>query len=538
MDIDFGTGFTIITGETGAGKSIVLGALSLILGERADAKSLRNSDKKTIVEATLDISNYQLKSIFEESDIDYDEQECILRRELSPNGRSRAFINDSPVSLALLRDIATRLVDIHSQHSNMLLSSPHFQLDIIDSLALNSILKDRYNSEYRDYKSTEEKLNRLDEELSNARAEEDYMRFQLEQLQSIHLKKDEDVMLEAEQNKLSNITEIKQNLWEAEHLLSDEPVSIIDNLKNAASRLVSVEQMLPELQGLAQRAEASLIELKDIAATISSSQETLQFDPAQLQQIDDRLNEIYSLLRKHQVQSVNELLDIQHSFEAKLNALTNSDTELQQLRDLLEQRRNKAISTAKELSHTRKDAAIKFEKSLADMAAKLGLSNLQFKVAFNETELSPTGQDAVEFRMAFNKKQTLMPVKDTASGGEISRVMLCIKAIVAQHVKLPTIIFDEVDTGVSGDTASRMGEMMGDISKNIQVIAITHLPQVAAHGQHHLKVYKTDSIDSTVTHMVALNDEQRILEIARMLSGKNVDEAAIENAKSLVKQNQ
>lgn len=538
LEIDFKEGLTIITGETGAGKSILLGALSLIMGERADIKAMRDSGSKTIVEATFNITGYHLDRLFAEADVDYDEQECILRREIAPSGRTRAFINDTPVPLTLLREVATRLVDIHSQHSNMLLAKPQFQLDIIDSLAGNQPLRDEYLLQYRQYRDIEQKLKQLTERCHQARGEEDYLRFQLKQLQDMNLKPGEDAKLEAEQAKLSNVTEIKQALWEVEHLLSGEDVAVIDHLKTAVSRLQAIESMLPDVEGFAERVDTALIELKDIASAVANVQETLQLDPEQLQIVENRLNDIFTLERKHNVQTVDELIALQTGYEARLHDLDTGDEQIEQLKHQLETIHAQATLLAHQLTDKRRKAAQSFAQQLVERARLLALGNLQFDIAFTPTDgLTPTGVDAIEFRMAFNKSQPLMPVKDTASGGEISRVMLCVKAIVAQRISLPTIIFDEVDTGVSGDTASRMGEMMGDIARNIQVIAITHLPQVASHGDNHLKVYKSDEDESTHTHVAMLDHEQHVMEIARMLSGKDINQAAIDNARTLIQQN-
>ncbi len=538
LEIDFKEGLTIITGETGAGKSILLGALSLIMGERADIKAMRDSGSKTIVEATFNITGYHLDRLFAEADVDYDEQECILRREIAPSGRTRAFINDTPVPLTLLREVATRLVDIHSQHSNMLLAKPQFQLDIIDSLAGNQPLRDEYLLQYRQYRDIEQKLKQLTERCHQARGEEDYLRFQLKQLQDMNLKPGEDAKLEAEQAKLSNVTEIKQALWEVEHLLSGEDVAVIDHLKTAVSRLQAIESMLPDVEGFAERVDTALIELKDIASAVANVQEALQLDPEQLLIVENRLNDIFTLERKHNVQTVDELIALQTGYEARLHDLDTGDEQIEQLKHQLETIHAQATLLAHQLTDNRRKAAQSFAQQLVERARLLGLGNLQFDIAFTPTDgLTPTGVDAIEFRMAFNKSQPLMPVKDTASGGEISRVMLCVKAIVAQRVSLPTIIFDEVDTGVSGDTASRMGEMMGDIARNIQVIAITHLPQVASHGDNHLKVYKSDEDESTHTHVAMLDHEQHVMEIARMLSGKDINQAAIDNARTLIQQN-
>ena len=537
LEIDFQSGLTIVTGETGAGKSILLGALSLIMGERADTKAVRDTTQKTIVEATLSITDYGLQTLFEQADIDYDE-DCILRREVSPNGRSRAFVNDTPVSLTFMREVATRLVDIHSQHSNMLLADPQFQLSIIDSLADNAKLREQYADIYGKYVDAQQKLKRFIEQHEKDKAEEDYMRFQLDQLQAMHLQPGEDTQLEQEQARLSNITEIKQSLWQIDHLFNDDQLSVIQHLKEIVNHLHGIEYLMPELEGMTDRAESALIDIKDMSATIGDALENLQLDPAQLERIENRLNDIFTLERKHQVDSVDKLIDIQKDYENRLMSLEKDDGFITTCKGLMEGYKRDAIILAEKLTDSRKQAARSFSKQLVDRASALALTNLRFDVNFSETDLTATGHDRVEFNMAFNKSQPLMPVKDTASGGEISRVMLCIKAIIAQQVNLPTLIFDEVDTGVSGDTASRMGEMMGDIARNIQVIAITHLPQVASHGNQHLKVYKSDDDQRTNTHVVSLEAEQHVMEIARMLSGRDLNQAAIDNARALINQNQ
>ncbi len=537
LEIDFQSGLTIVTGETGAGKSILLGALSLIMGERADTKAVRDTTQKTIVEATLSITDYGLQTLFEQADVDYDE-DCILRREVSPNGRSRAFVNDTPVSLTFMREVATRLVDIHSQHSNMLLADPQFQLSIIDSLADNAKLREQYADIYGKYVDAQQKLKRFIEQHEKDKAEEDYMRFQLDQLQAMHLQPGEDTQLEQEQARLSNITEIKQSLWQIDHLFNDDQLSVIQHLKEIVNHLHGIEYLMPELEGMTDRAESALIDIKDMSATIAGALENLQLDPAQLERIENRLNDIFTLERKHQVDSVDKLIDIQKDYENRLMSLEKDDGFITTCQGLMEGYKRDAIILAEKLTDSRKQAARSFSKQLVDRASVLALTNLRFDVNFSETDLTATGHDRVEFNMAFNKSQPLMPVKDTASGGEISRVMLCIKAIIAQQVNLPTLIFDEVDTGVSGDTASRMGEMMGDIARNIQVIAITHLPQVASHGNQHLKVYKSDDDQRTNTHVVSLEAEQHVMEIARMLSGRDLNQAAIDNARALINQNQ
>lgn len=535
LDIEFADGLTIITGETGAGKSIILGALSLILGERADLKAIRDADSKTIVEATFDIAGYGLEPFFKEYDIDWDEHECIVRRELSPSGRSRAFVNDTPVALAALRELVTRLLDIHSQHNNMLLSNPQFQLSILDSIAGNADLLGNYHKAYAEYREAEQRLAETVTAMERLKQNEDYIRFQLNQLQAMQLQPDEDQQLEALQARLSNITSLKEALWSVENELDGEENGVLAHLTSVVQRLDEAERCLTEISGMSDRVRSSLIDLKDIAQDVGNIMDTLNDDPSELARVDERLSSIYSLMRKHNAQNVNQLIDIQHDYERQLGEIDHNDEMLEQLKSQVEETFKASTAIAADLSANRRQAATKFVKELLSLALPLGMKNLAFDVQLTPVKLSRSGADHVEFMMAFNKNQRLMPVKETASGGEISRVMLCIKTIIARHMQLPSIIFDEVDTGVSGDVANMIGEMMADIARAIQVIAITHLPQVAANGDHHLRVYKTDNERETLTHVEQLSDQEHVMEIARMLSGKDLNQAAIENAKSLIK---
>ncbi len=538
LEIGFDDGLTIITGETGAGKSIILGALSLILGERADTKAIRDTSTKTVVEATFDITGYHMEPFFKENDIDWDEKECIVRRELSPSGRSRAFINDSPVALSLLRELATRLLDIHSQHSNMLLSQPTFQLSILDSIARNATLLDSYHSAYQQYREAVKRLDETEREMEQLRRNEDYIRFQVNQLQEMQLKPNEDQELEAQQNKLSNITGLKEALWNVSNLLDGEEGSILQHLSTVAQRLTEAEGNLEDIKGMAERVGGAIIDLKDIARSVDATMESLNDDPAELNRVEERLSEIYSLMHKHNAGDVNELIAIERDYALQLTEIEHNDDIIEQLKAEVQSHKSSAMNIAAQLSDKRQQAAKRFGKELLAMATPLGMKNIAFDVDFSKTDLMPHGTDAVEFMMAFNKNQKPMPVKGTASGGEISRVMLCIKTIIAHHMRLPSIIFDEVDTGVSGDVANKIGEMMAEIARNIQVIAITHLPQVAANGDHHLRVFKTDTDVETLTRVETLDDEEHVMEIARMLSGKDLNQAAIENAKSLIKHKQ
>jgi DNA repair protein RecN (Recombination protein N) len=535
LDIRFDDGLTIITGETGAGKSIILGALSLILGERADSKAIRDTSSKTIVEASFDIAGYKLEPFFNDNDIDWDEHECLMRRELSPTGRSRAFINDTPVSLTTLRELGTRLLDIHSQHSNMLLSQPSFQLSILDSIADNGSLLEKYRDAYQNYRKAVRQLDETRQAMEQLRQNEDYIRFQLDQLKEMRLQPNEDQELESLQSKLSNITQLKEDLWTVVQELDNDENSILERLTVVAQRLDESERNLTDVEGMATRVRSALIDLKDIAQAVNGIMDTLNDDPSELARVDERLNSIYTLERKHNARDVNQLIDIQLDYERQLGEIEHNDDIISELEAQVTACKETANEIAMQLSKRRHEAAKRFGNNLLTLASPLGMKNLAFDVDFNTTDLTSTGNDSIEFMMSFNKNQRPMPVKDTASGGEISRVMLCIKTIIARHIQLPSIIFDEVDTGVSGDVANMIGEMMAGIAGNIQVIAITHLPQVAANGDHHLRVFKTDTDNETLTRVEALDEHEHVMEVARMLSGKDLDQAAIENAKSLIK---
>ena len=534
LEIHFEQGLTIITGETGAGKSIILGALALILGERAYSSSIRDKERKTVVEASFDIKDYNLKPFFDDNELDYYDGELIARREINPNGRSRAFVNDGVVALTTLRELMTHLVDIHSQHSNMLLSRPAFQLSILDNIAAHDDALKEYQQLYNRFRATERQLNDLRDNLSRNRSEEDYLRFQLNQLQEIALQPGEDDELEQQQRRLANASSLKEDLWKVSNMLNGEEQSLIDQLREVQATLANAEQNLSDIEGMGQRVNNSLIDLKDIAQSVAMIEETLSDDPAMLQQVEDRLNTIYSLERKHGVRTVNELLALQQDYESKLSNIDCSEERIAQMEQLLSSQRQEASTLAVKISSARKKAAKQFVSTLQPLAQNLGMKNLSFDINFKLAELNFTGCDSVEFLFAFNKNQDLMPVKDTASGGEISRLMLCIKSVIARSMNLPTIIFDEVDTGVSGEIANRIGDMMGDIARHIQVIAITHLPQVAAHGTSHLRVFKTDTATSTTTSVQHLSDDEHVTEIARMLSGNEINQAALDNARALI----
>lgn len=538
LDITFEPGLTIITGETGAGKSIMMGALSLILGDKVESRAIRAIDKKSVIEVIFNIEEYGLRQFFADNDIEYyDDGECIMRREISPNGRTRGFINDTPVTLPVMRALSVQLIDIHSQHSNMLLSSHRYQLSILDNLYPDKKLLEEYIKEYEAYKRIEGKIKDLKENNARRKSEEDYLRFQLSQIKELKLRNDEDIELEAIERRLSNVNEIKSNLWQCLQLLDgdeDGENSILNGLATVAGNLSHISRMCDDVSGMDDRVESALIELKDITRTIATLQDSIMDDPAELERVSGRLGNIYSLENKHKVQSVNELLMLQSEYETQLAEIDGFDDEIERLEKELKHQETVVSKLAIELSERRKATSKIFENNLKDLAVPLGMKNLQFKIEFEQVPFSPTGIDAVRFLFSFNKQQPLMPVETTASGGEISRLMLCIKSIIAKNMKLPTIIFDEVDTGVSGDVANRMGDLMKDISGNIQVITITHLPQVAAKGDNHFKVYKQDTVDSTHTSVRRLESDERVMEIAAMLSGDKVSEAAIDNAKILL----
>lgn len=535
LDIDFHNGFNIITGETGAGKSIILGALSLILGGRADTKVIRNNERKSVIEAIFSIKDYpSLKKICDENDIEWDDLQCILRREIAPNGRSRAFVNDSPVSLSQLSDIAIQLVDIHSQHQNLLLASPDYQLNIIDNLAGNNDRLKEYNHLYQEYVNAVRQLKETRRAIEKGVADEDFTRFQLEQLEEMNLVAGEQEDLEREREILSNMTSIKETLYSALEALTNGKSNVLSLLNNAVDDCEDLENVLEDENNLPERLETARIEIQDIAETLSQYDSNLNADPQELERIEDRLNKIYSLEHKHKVSTVDELIAIRDNLQKRLDTIDNSDYAIEQLEKHAKQAYKIALSAAKEISKHRQDEANSFAKLLKERALPLGMKNLQCEIKITPIEISSTGIDKIEFLFAFNKNQQLMPVGNTASGGEISRLMLSIKTIIANKMQLPSIIFDEVDTGVSGDIANSMGEMMQSIAQNIQVLAITHLPQVASKGNHHYKVFKEDDETSTLTRIKELSIEERVDELALMLSGSTINEAARANARSLL----
>ncbi len=536
IDIEFFDGLNIITGETGAGKSIILGALSLILGERADTKIIRNPEKKTVIEAIFSVNGYhKLKEFCLSNDIEWIDSQCIIRREIfMTGGRSRAFINDSPVSLSQLQAVALQLVDIHSQHQNRLLSSPEYQLNAIDSLAENGQRLKEYATLYEAYIKASQLLKKTKEAIDKNRSDEDFIRFQLEQLEELNLVAGEQDDLEKDRDIFANMTEIKQLLNAALLVLSNGNDNSLSLLKDAVGYCQELIDVIDEAESLAERLESSRIEIQDIVDTLSGYDNNLNADPQELERIEERLDKIYTLQHKHKVNTVEELIAIRENYKSLLQTMANSDTTIKECEQKVKQTLTIAMEKAKGISVARKAEALKFASELKKRALPLGMKNLRCEISITPTDISASGIDNVEFLFAFNKNQPLMTVSATASGGEISRLMLSLKSILADKMQLPSIIFDEVDTGVSGDIANRVGEMIQSIAQNSQVIAITHLPQVAAKGRNHFKVYKEDDLHSTQTHISHLTPEQRIEEIASMLSGSHIDDAARANARSLL----
>lgn len=542
IDIDFSPGLNIITGETGAGKSIILGALGLLLGGRADLRAVRDSGIKSVIEATFAIDGHgTIERLLKEADLDMLPGECILRRELLPGGRSRAFINDTPVALSKLRDIALRLVDIHSQHQNLLISDGAYQLQIIDSLAGNASLLEEYAGVYTAYRKALKLYTDTRDAIRRNQSDAEYLRFQYEKLEEMKLEAGEQERLERERDILSNITEIKERTAAVLAPLSQRPGAALSLLGEAAMACESLAANVEsggdedELHALAERLQSARIELRDIADSLQSFDSDLQADPERLAEVEQRLSEIYSLEMKHHVDSTEALIELRDRLGSQLRDLENSDDRLAELETAARKAKKALVLTANRLTESRTATARSFADLLKTRAVPLGMPNLRCEVAITKDKPGPDGADHIEFLFAFNKNQVLMPVGDTASGGEISRLMLCIKSIVAERMELPSIIFDEVDTGVSGDIARRMAEMMSQIGRKIQVITITHLPGVAAYGHTHFKVYKEDDAEATHTHIRALGPEERVRELAVMLSGSDNDEAALANARALLK---
>lgn len=539
LHIDFLAGFSVITGETGAGKSIILGALSLILGQRADLKSLRRSGEKAVIEGVFDIASYHLRDFFDENELDYDEGECILRREILPSGKSRAFINDTPVSLAQLKTLGEQLIDIHSQHQNMLLADSRFQLRVVDTMAGDAALLADYREHYRRWRERLQAYTRLQEENRSGREEEDYLRYQLAQLDEAHLQEGEQEELEVELQTLQHAEEIKNELAVLQEFLHAEETGVVSLLNATLSRMRALSRLYPEVDEWAGRLESDYIDLKDIASTVDRSQENLNMDPERLAWVENRLDTYYSLQQKHRLASAAELLALRDSFAERLTRIENYDEELAALKHEVDEAESQVRNLAEQLTRVRRQSAANISSTLTERVKPLGMPHLQFEIEVStRPQFDETGGDAIRFLFSANKNQPLQPVSEVASGGEISRLMLSLKALVAHAMALPTIVFDEVDTGVSGEIADKMARIMREMSRCMQVISITHLPQVAAWGQTHYRVYKSDTATATATHLVRLTDSERVEEIARMLSGSSLTAAALDNARELLNRNE
>ena len=536
LDINLYQGFSVITGETGAGKSIILGAIGLLLGQRADSKSIKQGADKCVIEAHFDLSRYCMEDFFSENDIEYDPSDTIVRRELTAAGKSRAFVNDSPVQLSILKELGERLIDIHSQHQNLLLNKQDFQLDVVDIIADNEQALTQYRQTYAKYQTVSKELESLKESIEQNRKNLDFLQFQCDELTSANLQEDEQEELEQKSETMSHAEDIKSALYEADNALSADERGIIGSLRTALSALKGIERVYPNVAELVQRLDSSYIELKDISADISSQLERIDFDPAELDSINSRLDRLYDLEKKYHVETIGELIARRDELKSQLCSIENSDEALAELQQRLDTLRQQAQKEADVLTKLRTKAARQIEKEMQQRLVPLGMPNVRFSIQLASDTLGRNGQDKVAFLFSANTSTPLQPVSQVASGGEIARVMLSLKAMISGAVKLPTIIFDEIDTGVSGKIAEKMAEIMQEMGRHErQVISITHLPQIAALGSAHYKVEKEDSTQGTTSRMKELSAEERVREIAQMLSGSDVSEAAIQNAKQLLK---
>ena len=537
LDIDLHEGFSVMTGETGAGKSIILGAIGLLLGQRADAKSVMSGADKCVIEAQFDLSRYQLETFFNENDIEYDAHETIIRRELSASGKSRAFINDTPVSLSLLKELGEQLVDIHSQHQNLLLQKHDFQLNVVDVIANDQQLTDDYHQYYEQMQQAGRRLAAMQDSIEQSRQQADFLQFQYEELSAANLTEGELEELEQKSDTMTHSEDIKSALYTADNALTADGQGIVGQLRTAAAALHGIVKVYPGADELASRLDSCYIELKDIAQEVGSRMENIDFDPAELDIINSRIDRLYDLQKKYHADTVGQLISQRDELKQQLAAIENSDEALQELQAEHDRLEAQCKSLADKLTKERTLAARKIEKEMQQKLVPLGMPNVRFEVTVEPIELNSNGQDRVSFLFSANTSTPLQPISQVASGGETARVMLSLKAMISGVVKLPTIIFDEIDTGVSGKIAEKMAEMMQDMgSHGRQVISITHLPQIAALGTAHYKVTKQETPQGTVSRMQELTSEERVTEIAAMLSGSNITEAAILNAKQLLKQ--
>ena len=536
LNIQMHPGFSVITGETGAGKSIILGAIGLLLGNRADSKSIKAGRDRCVIEAHFDLSKYDMQQFFTDNDIDEDLSDTIIRRELTAAGKSRAFINDTPVSLTKMRELGEQLVDIHSQHQNLLLQKEDFQLNVVDIIAQDEKQRKNYEAAYNQYKQANQKLNALKAEIEKNRENEDFLRFQFKELDEAQLQNGEQEELEQEYEMLSHSEDIKTALYQADNHLSGDDGNIIERLKQTSEQLANIKDVYPEVTELLERIDSSYIELKDIAQEVNGLTDHVEFDPARLETINERLDKLNSLQQKFHVRDLGELIETYHQLKEQLSHIDHSDEDVEALQQKVIQLLEKAQKQAKELTAIRTKAAKKVEEEMKQRLIPLGIPNVRFSISLTEKPLSHDGGDKVSFLFSANKSTPLQPVTQVASGGEIARVMLSLKAMISGAVKLPTIIFDEIDTGVSGKIAEKMAQIMVEMGNHErQVLSITHLPQIAAMGSHHYKVSKEETDNGTISRITELSQQERVQEIAQMLSGSDVSEAALANAKELLR---
>ena len=535
LDISLYEGFSVITGETGAGKSIILGAIALLLGQRADSKTIKQGAEKCVIEAHFDLSRYNMQAFFDENDIEYDADDCIIRRELTAAGKSRAFINDTPVALSMLKELGDQLMDVHSQHQNLLLNKQDFQLEVVDIIADDAAQLAKYQQTFAAYQTAEKELAELQAAIERNRENRDFLQFQYEELENAHLVEGEQEELEQRSDTMEHSEDIKSALYTTDNALSADQNGVIEQLRSSLSALRSIEAVYPEVSDLIQRIDSSYIDLKDVAHEISSLLESVDFDPAELDQVNNRLDRIYELEKKYHVDAIEALIEKRDNLHQQLQAIENGDESLDEVKARVSQLEAQARKEAETLTKLRTKAAKKIEDEMQKRLVPLGMPHVRFSIQLTAIELGVNGCDRVSFLFSANTSTPLQPVSQVASGGEIARVMLSLKAMISGAVKLPTIIFDEIDTGVSGKTAEMMAQIMKEMGGHgRQVISITHLPQIAALGSVHYKVEKNETTNGTTSKMRQLDADERVREIAQMLSGSDVSEAAIQNAKALL----
>lgn len=535
LDISLYEGFSVITGETGAGKSIILGAIALLLGQRADSKTIKQGAEKCVIEAHFDLSRYNMQAFFDENDIEYDADDCIIRRELTAAGKSRAFINDTPVALSMLKELGDQLMDVHSQHQNLLLNKQDFQLEVVDIISDDAAQLAKYQQIYTAYQAAEKELAELQAAIERNRENRDFLQFQYEELENAHLVEGEQEELEQRSDTMEHSEDIKSALYTTDNALSADQNGVIEQLRSSLSALRSIEAVYPEVGDLIQRIDSSYIDLKDVAHEISSLLESVDFDPAELDQVNNRLDRIYELEKKYHVDAIEALIEKREMLHQQLQAIENGDESLDEVKARVSQLEAQARKEAEALTKLRTKAAKKIEDEMQKRLVPLGMPHVRFSIQLTTIELGVNGCDRVSFLFSANTSTPLQPVSQVASGGEIARVMLSLKAMISGAVKLPTIIFDEIDTGVSGKTAEMMAQIMKEMGGHgRQVISITHLPQIAALGSVHYKVEKNETANGTTSKMRQLDADERVREIAQMLSGSDVSEAAIQNAKALL----